>query len=186
MTVIQPPACPSRLSRGLPHTSPPAPLPYPILARVSSPSRSSTAPPPPVRRCTPAGRPHASPADTEHMEWKGSHSTELSGRAPTPFVIPLQLCNLTPILGHHRQRPSDQKVTPCTTPLASLAKTGLLPSISRTKPPYFQLLGDGKAFLECVLAFVLSLGFQLKHKATCSGGGGLTRHSHYVRVRLVG
>jgi hypothetical protein len=27
---------------------------------------------------------------------------------------------------------------------------------------YVQLLGDGKAFLECVLAFVLSLGFQLK------------------------
>src|SRR5262245_43267758 len=39
---------------------------------------------------------------------------------------------------------------------------------------YFQLLGDGKAFLECVLAFVLSLGFQLKHKATCDGGGALT------------
>src|SRR5712692_3936859 len=51
---------------------------------------------------------------------------------------------------------------------------------------YFQLLGDGKAFLECVLAFLLSLGFQLKHKATCSGGGCLTRHSHYVRVRLGG
>jgi hypothetical protein len=51
---------------------------------------------------------------------------------------------------------------------------------------YFQLLGDGKAFLECVLAFVLSLGFQLKHKATCRGGGCLTRHSHYVRVRLAG
>src|SRR5256714_5252140 len=51
---------------------------------------------------------------------------------------------------------------------------------------YFQLLGDGKAFLECVLAFVLSLGFQLKHKATCGGGGCLTRHSHYVRVRLGG
>src|SRR6266540_6025140 len=50
---------------------------------------------------------------------------------------------------------------------------------------YFQLRGDGKAFLECVLAFVLSLGFQLKHKATC-GGGGLTRHAHYVRVRLGG
>jgi hypothetical protein len=33
------------------------------------------------------------------------------------------------------------------------------------------LLGDGKAFLECVIAFVLSLGFQLKHKATCRGGG---------------
>src|SRR5712692_5193424 len=51
---------------------------------------------------------------------------------------------------------------------------------------YFQLLGDGKAFLECVLAFVLSLGFQLKHKATCSGGGCLTRHSHYLRLRLAG
>jgi hypothetical protein len=49
---------------------------------------------------------------------------------------------------------------------------------------YLQLLGDGKAFLECVPAFVLSLGFQLKHKATCSGGGCLTRHSHYARVRL--
>src|SRR3989449_2897299 len=51
---------------------------------------------------------------------------------------------------------------------------------------YFQLLGDGKAFLELVLAFILSLGFQLKHKAACSGGGCLTRHSHYVRVRLGG
>jgi len=51
---------------------------------------------------------------------------------------------------------------------------------------YFQLLGDGKAFLECVLAFVMALGFQLKHKATCRGGGCLTRHSHYVRVRLGG
>ncbi len=51
---------------------------------------------------------------------------------------------------------------------------------------YVQLLGDGKAFLELVLAFILSLGFQLKHKATCRGGGCLTRHSHYLRVRLGG
>jgi hypothetical protein len=51
---------------------------------------------------------------------------------------------------------------------------------------YFQLLGDGKAFVECVLAFVLSLGFQLAHTATCRGGGCLTRHSHYARVRLGG
>ena len=51
---------------------------------------------------------------------------------------------------------------------------------------YFQLRGDGKAFLECILAFVMSLGFQLKHKATCSGGGCLTRHSPYARVRLGG
>ena len=51
---------------------------------------------------------------------------------------------------------------------------------------YIQLLGDGKAFLELVIAFILSLGFQLKHKATCRGGGCLTRHSHDVRVRLGG
>jgi hypothetical protein len=51
---------------------------------------------------------------------------------------------------------------------------------------YFQLLDDGKAFLECVLAFVMALGFQLQHKATCHGGGCLTRHSPYARVRLGG
>jgi hypothetical protein len=56
----------------------------------------------------------------------------------------------------------------------------------RSEAMYFQLLGDGKAFLECVLAFVMSVGFQLKHKATCRGGGCLTRHSHDVRVRLGG
>jgi hypothetical protein len=56
----------------------------------------------------------------------------------------------------------------------------------RSEATYFQLLGNRKAFLECVLAFILSLGFQLTHKATCRGGGCLTRHSHYVRVRLGG
>ena len=51
---------------------------------------------------------------------------------------------------------------------------------------YFQLIRDGKAFVEFVLAFILSLGFQLHHKPTCTGGGCLTRHSHYARVRLGG
>ena len=51
---------------------------------------------------------------------------------------------------------------------------------------YFQLLSDGKAFVEFVFAFILSLGFQLAHKATCTGGGCLTRHSHYARMRLGG
>ena len=54
------------------------------------------------------------------------------------------------------------------------------------KATYFQLLDDGKAFVELVIAFLLALGFQLTHKATCHGGGCLTRHSHYVRVRLGG
>jgi hypothetical protein len=56
----------------------------------------------------------------------------------------------------------------------------------RDEGTYFHLMEDGKAFLECVLAFILSLGFQLTHKATCGGGGGLTRHSHDVRVCLGG
>lgn len=51
---------------------------------------------------------------------------------------------------------------------------------------YIQLIADGKAFVEFVLAFSLSLGFQLIHKSTCHGGGSLTHHSHYVRVRLGG
>jgi hypothetical protein len=51
---------------------------------------------------------------------------------------------------------------------------------------YFRLVDDGKAFLECILAFIMSLGFQLTHTAICRGGGCLTRHSHYVRVRLGG
>ena len=51
---------------------------------------------------------------------------------------------------------------------------------------YFQLLSDGKAFVEFVFAFILSLGFQLAHKASCRDGGCLTRHSHYVRLRVRG
>jgi hypothetical protein len=51
---------------------------------------------------------------------------------------------------------------------------------------YFQLLGDGTALVEWVMAFILSIGFQLTHKATCRGGGCLTRHSHCIRVRLGG
>jgi hypothetical protein len=50
----------------------------------------------------------------------------------------------------------------------------------RDEATYFYLIAAGKAFVECVLAFVLAIGFQLKHKATCHGGGCLTRHSHNV------
>src|SRR5215813_11253088 len=56
----------------------------------------------------------------------------------------------------------------------------------RDEATYFALLGTTKAFVEFVLAFLLALGFQLTHKASCSEGRSLTRHSHYVRVRLGG
>ncbi len=52
------------------------------------------------------------------------------------------------------------------------------------EPTYFPLLGDGKTFVALVIAFILSIGFPLKHTATCRGGGSLTRHAPYGRVRL--
>jgi hypothetical protein len=51
---------------------------------------------------------------------------------------------------------------------------------------YFELIRNGQAFVECVLAFLLSIGFQLAPKATCTGGGCVTRHSHDARIRLGG
>jgi hypothetical protein len=61
-----------------------------------------------------------------------------------------------------------------------------IPVDFQNEATYDQLLDDGKAFVECGMACILSLGFQLKHKTMCRGGGGLTRHSHYLRVRLSG
>src|SRR5262249_53992783 len=61
-----------------------------------------------------------------------------------------------------------------------------IPVDFRDDATYVQLLGNGKAFVAFVCAFPPSLGFQLAHKATCRGGGYLTRHSHYARVRLGG
>ena len=56
----------------------------------------------------------------------------------------------------------------------------------RNESTYFCLLKDGKAFVECVIAFIMSIGFQLTHKVTCQGAECLTRHSHDARVRLGG
>ncbi len=50
---------------------------------------------------------------------------------------------------------------------------------------YHRLCHDGPRFIDFVVAFILSIGLQLKHKCGCSKGR-LTRHSHYVRARLDG
>jgi hypothetical protein len=100
-------------------------------------------------------------------------------------VIPLQLFNLTPILGHQLQRSPDLRVTHAKHRSPDPQNRTITVDF-RSEATYFQLLGNGEAFLECVIAFVMSLGVQLKHKATCRGDGCLTRHSHYVRVRLGG
>lgn len=49
---------------------------------------------------------------------------------------------------------------------------------------YHRLRHDRRAFVEFVVAFITSLGFQLVHKCGCPGGCALTRHSSYVRVRV--
>jgi hypothetical protein len=74
-----------------------------------------------------------------------------------------------------------------------MGKTDKRPRHNRTitvdfhdEATYFRLLDDGKAFVAWVLAFLLALGFQLRHQTTCHGSGCLTRHSHYTRVRLGG
>lgn len=54
------------------------------------------------------------------------------------------------------------------------------------KNTYCHLIQDRKALIDFVIAFILSIGFQLKHKAHCCGGFSLTPHSGYVRVRLDG
>jgi hypothetical protein len=36
---------------------------------------------------------------------------------------------------------------------------------------YFELLGNGKAFLECVMAFLLALGVQLNTRRPGAGAG---------------
>lgn len=56
----------------------------------------------------------------------------------------------------------------------------------RDEATYFSLLDQSTAFIDFVVAFILSIGFQLRHKSACSGGFCLTRHSHYMRVRLGG
>ena len=56
----------------------------------------------------------------------------------------------------------------------------------QSEATYVQLLGDGKAVLEWVIACIMSLGLQRKHKVTCRGGECWTRHSHSMRVRLRG
>ena len=50
---------------------------------------------------------------------------------------------------------------------------------------YHRLCQDGPGFIDFVVAFILSIGFQLAHKCDCPSGK-LTRHSHYVRARLNG
>src|SRR5438132_7695646 len=93
---------------------------------------------------------------------------------------------VTPIVCHQLTRPDDLRVRHMGTASKQIHTNRTITMDFQNEATSFQLLGNGKAFLECVLAFVLALGFQLTHKATCRGGGCLTRHSHYVRVRLGG
>src|SRR5262252_2027379 len=97
----------------------------------------------------------------------------------------LRLSCVSPIVSPHLPRPEARGGTMRNTARQTRENRTITVDF-QNEATYFQLLDDGKAFLECVLAFVMALGFQLKHKTTCRGGGCLTRHSHYARVRLGG
>src|SRR6266568_8904407 len=97
----------------------------------------------------------------------------------------LRLQRVPPMVSPHLPRPEARGVTMRNTARPTCENRTITVDF-QNEATYLQLLNDGKAFLECVLAFVMSLGFQLKHKATCRGGGCLPRHSHYLRVRLSG
>src|SRR5499426_3976899 len=102
-----------------------------------------------------------------------------------PLTMVLRLQRVTPMVSPQLPRPDNREVTMRHTTRQTRENRTLTVDF-QNEATYLQLLGDGKAFLECVLAFIMTLGFQLKHKATCRGGGCLTRHSHYARVRLGG
>ncbi len=50
---------------------------------------------------------------------------------------------------------------------------------------YENIIGNGRAFIELIMAYILSLGFQVLHKNCCSSNC-FTRHSHYARVKCNG
>jgi hypothetical protein len=52
--------------------------------------------------------------------------------------------------------------------------------------PYGQLLGDGKAWVACIVAVLRALGSPLTPKARGRGGGCRTPHAHDRRARLGG
>jgi hypothetical protein len=82
----------------------------------------------------------------------------------------LKLCSLAFIFGYPLHRPSDLRVTMRNTARQTRENRTITVDF-QNEATYFQLLGDGKAFVECVIVFLLALGLQLKHKATCRGGG---------------
>lgn len=51
---------------------------------------------------------------------------------------------------------------------------------------YSKIISNGQAFIEFVLAYILSIGFQILHRQLCKGGNCFTRHSHYQRVKCGG
>lgn len=61
-----------------------------------------------------------------------------------------------------------------------------IPVAFQDEANYQRLCQDGRAFVECVVMFIISRGFQLKHHCGCPGGWCLTRHTHYTRIRLGG
>jgi hypothetical protein len=104
---------------------------------------------------------------------------------PEPFTTVLRWQRVSPMGSPHLPSPAASGVTR-RTPARQTRENRTIPVACRSEALSFQRHGDRKACLAGGLAFGLSLGLQLKHQATGSGGGCLTRHAPEVRVRLGG
>ena len=119
----------------------------------------------------------------ERLMQRAPHSPGFRGNALEPPSIRLISQYVALTMSHRHQWPSPQRVRHRHRAKATHHNRAITVDFC-DESTYFQVLSDGKAFVEFVLAFILALGFQLAHKTTCRGGGCLTRHSHYARVPL--
>jgi hypothetical protein len=77
-------------------------------------------------------------------------------------MMVLRFQRVTPIVSHQLTRPDDRGGHMGTAAIPTRENRTITVDF-RDEATYFRLIKDGKAFVEFVIAFLLSLGFQLKH-----------------------
>jgi len=79
----------------------------------------------------------------------------------------LRFQRVTPMVSHPLTTPDDLGGDTLGTATTQTRHNRTITVDFHDEATYVQLLGDGKALVEWVMAFILSIGLQLKHKA-CS------------------
>ena len=93
-------------------------------------------------------------------------------------MMVLRFQRVAPIVSHHLTTPNDRGVTQWAQQLKPIRENRTITVDFRDEATF---MGDGKAFLECVLAFVLALGFP---HSTRFSGKGYHRSSKAPNVRI--